>query len=122
MASLKKLVPFILLLAYPSILYAAPATLKELFLLIANLVKLTFPLLVGFALIVFFWGVSKLILYSDNEQKRREGINTIVWGLVALFVIVSVWGLVFVFTQTFFGVAEAPSFWNIPRDSAVGPF
>ena len=107
MASLKKLVPFILLLAYPSILYAAPATLKELFLLIANLVKLTFPLLVGFAL---------------NEQKRREGSNTIVWGLVALFVIVSVWGLVFVFTQTFFGVAEAPSFWNIPRDSAVGPF
>lgn len=110
MAVVKKLVLPILFLAYPSALYAAPATLKELFLLIAGLVNVVIPILVGLALLIFFWGVAKLVLYADNEQKRREGINTIIWGLVALFVIISVWGIVFLFTQTFFGVSGAPAF------------
>ena len=115
MSSFKKLVFFILLLAYPSAAFAAPATLKVLFLDIAKLFNAIIPILVALALLVFFWGVSKLILYADNEQKRREGINTIVWGLVALFVIVSVWGLVFVFTQTFFGTSGVPGFDVLPR-------
>lgn len=106
----KKLVPFTLLLIFPAAAYAAPATLKALFDLISGLVNFAIPVLVALALLVFFWGVSKLILYADNEQKRREGINTIIWGLVALFVIVSVWGIVFLFTQTFFGVNGASNF------------
>ena len=115
MSSFKKLIPFILLFVLPSALYAAPATLKDLFLLITGLFNAIIPVIVALALLVFFWGVSKLILYADNEQKRREGINTIVWGLVALFVIVSVWGLVFVFTQTFFGTSGVPGFDVLPR-------
>lgn len=114
MSSFKKLALFFLLLTFPAVLFAAPATLKDLFLLIAGLFNAIIPVLAAFALLVFFWGVSKLILYSDNEQKRREGINTIVWGLVALFVIVSIWGLVFVFTQTFFGTSGAPGFDVLP--------
>ena len=115
MTSVKKIVFPILLLAYPAVVYAShisipPATLKDLFLLIAELVNVVIPVLVGLALLIFFWGVAKLVLYADNEQKRREGINTIIWGLVALFVIISVWGIVFLFTQTFFGVSGAPAF------------
>lgn len=116
----KKLVPLILLIVFPIAVYAAPATIKDLFLLIALLFNKAIPVLVAIALLVFFWGVSKLILYADNETKRQEGINTIIWGLVALFVIVSVWGIVFVFTETFFGTSGVPSFWNIPRGS-IGP-
>ncbi|MCH7597830.1 hypothetical protein IID27_02160 [Patescibacteria group bacterium] len=111
----KKLVPLILLIVFPIAVYAAPATIKDLFLLIALLFNKAIPVLVAIALLVFFWGVSKLILYADNETKRQEGINTIIWGLVALFVIVSVWGLVFVFTQTFFGTSGVPGFDVLPR-------
>ena len=98
-----------------------PATLKDLFLLIADLFNKIIPVIVAIALLVFFYGISKLILYADNEQKRREGINTIIWGLIALFVIVSIWGIVFVFTGTFFGTSDVPSFFDLPRDSIIGP-
>ena len=119
MTKAKKVILFISLLSLPSVLYAAPTTLKDLFILIAQLFNAIIPVLVALAMLYFFWGVSKLILYNDNEQKRREGINTVIWGLIALFVIVSVWGLVFVFTQTFFGVSGVPGYNLLPSAGSL---
>jgi hypothetical protein len=59
------------------------------------------PLLITAAVVVFMWGVVQYILNADDSTKRSEGRSFIVWGLVALFVIVSVWGLVAVLQNTF---------------------
>lgn len=77
-------------------------TLADLFnflscLLYTNVV----PLLITAAVVVFMWGVTQYILNADDSTKRSEGRSFIVWGLVALFVIVSVWGLVAVLQNTF---------------------
>jgi len=59
------------------------------------------PLLVGVGLVVFIWGIIQYITAAGETEKRREGIQFMVWGLIGLFVIVSVWALVNVLVKTF---------------------
>jgi len=54
------------------------------------------------ALLFFFWGVARFILNADNEEKRREGKSIMVWGIVALFVMLFVWQIVNILANTFF--------------------
>lgn len=49
------------------------------------------PLVFTLALLMFFWGVVKYIRSDDKE----EGKKIMVWGIIALFVMSSVWGLVY---------------------------
>ena len=66
------------------------------------------PLIVlvsALALLYFLVGVSKYILHSGSEEKRAEGYHMMIYGIVALFVMVSVWGLVGVLANTFLGGA-----------------
>jgi len=65
------------------------------------------PLLISMAVIVFVIGVVKYIAGADEESKRTEGRNFMIYGLVALFVMVSVWGLVGVIQGTF-GLSNTP--------------
>lgn len=65
------------------------------------------PLLISMAVIVFVIGVVKYIAGADEEAKRTEGRNFMIYGLVALFVMVSVWGLVGVLQGTF-GMSNTP--------------
>lgn len=61
-------------------------------------------------LVVFFWGVVKYIKVTGGEEKA-EAKAIMFWGIIALFVMVSVWGLVQVLVNTFFGgsLPEVPS-------------
>ena len=61
---------------------------------IGRLVGLALPIVVGIALLVFFWGLVKFIFAQGNEEAKADGKKIMLWGLIALFVMVSVWGLV----------------------------
>jgi hypothetical protein len=53
------------------------------------------PLLFAIAFVVFIWGVFQyLILGAGNPDKRKEGVQLILWGIIGFFVMVSVWGMV----------------------------
>jgi sorbitol-specific phosphotransferase system component IIC len=52
------------------------------------------PVLVVLALLLFIWGIVRFISASGDEKAAEEGKNKMIWGIIALFVIVSVWGLV----------------------------
>jgi len=65
------------------------------------------PLLISISVIVFIVGVIKYISNGDDSAKREEGRNFIMYGLIGLFVIVSVWGLVGVLQGTF-GLGNTP--------------
>ncbi len=59
------------------------------------------PLIIGVAFIVFLWGVFKyFILGAANEDDRREGRQFVLWGLIGFVVIISVWGLVALVSNT----------------------
>lgn len=50
--------------------------------------------LTAFAVLYFVWGVILFIAQLENEQARAEGKKRMLWGIVALFVLVSTWGFV----------------------------
>ncbi len=75
--------------------------LKDLIKTLTDLVSLTIPLVAALALLAFFWGLAKFILNADDEESRKSGKQFMIWGIIALFVMVSVWGLVQVIAQTF---------------------
>ena len=60
-------------------------------------------LILALALLVFLWGLVKYMYKGDNDAERTKGKNFMAFGIVGLFVMVSVWGLVGILTGTFFG-------------------
>lgn len=68
------------------------------------------PLIFAVAFLAFIWGVyTYLILGAGNEEKRKEGKNFILYGLIGFFVMISVWGLVSILVNTFgFGNSSRP--------------
>ncbi len=60
------------------------------------------PLLFAVAVVMFLWGAIKFfLLESDEESKRTQGKQFMIWGVVALAVMISVWGLVNILGATF---------------------
>jgi hypothetical protein len=68
--------------------------LQTLITRIGDLVRLALPVVVGLALFGFFFGLAKFIFQSGDEKAVEEGKRIMKWGLVALFVMVSVWGII----------------------------
>jgi len=66
-----------------------------------SIMNLLVPLCVVLALIYFIYGMANYILESNNEAKKIEGKARMIWGSIALFVIISVWGLVTFIQVTF---------------------
>ena len=79
----------------PSLVFAQQlGNLETLVRSIGRLINLALPIVVAVALLAFFWGLVKFIFNATDEDKRKEGKQLMIWGLVGLFVMVSVWGLV----------------------------
>ena len=57
-------------------------------------------LIIGLTLVVFIWGIFKLIFAKENSKEREQARGYIVWGIIALAVMVSVWGLVNLLTSS----------------------
>lgn len=62
--------------------------------LIGCLLRGVIPILVTSAIIVFIYGIVTYIRNADNAEKRKEGNLFMLYGLIALFVMVSIWALV----------------------------
>ena len=54
---------------------------------------------VGFFL--FVWGLVQFILNLDNESGRTEGVKHMLWGIVGMFIMVSVYGIIMLLNSTF---------------------
>mgnify|MGYP001562450784 CR=1 FL=1 len=62
------------------------------------------PFIFALAVATFVWGVIKFfIINADEEAKRTQGKQFMVWGLIALTVMLSVWGLTRILSSSLFG-------------------
>jgi len=60
------------------------------------------PLIFALAIAAFVWGVVNFfIIGADEEAKRSQGKQFMIWGIIALAVMLSVWGLVRILGRTF---------------------
>jgi len=58
------------------------------------------PLLVTLSIVLFLWGVLKYFTSADSAKIKSEGAATMVWGIVLLLIVGSVWGFVNLFADT----------------------
>lgn len=81
---------------------AAVTTFKQLIddIIIGGILRPIVPLLIGLAVVVFIYGVIKTML-AEGGEKKEEGKQFMFWGIIGIFVMVSVWGLVTIVQKTF---------------------
>jgi len=59
------------------------------------------PVIFALSFLVFVWGVvNYFFLHGGEEAKREEGRMFILWGLIGLVVLFSVWGFVGILLST----------------------
>ncbi len=79
----------------PSFVFAAEA-LNNVYGIIQSIGKIIntiIPIVFGLILLFFFWGLAKYVFNAGDEDARKAGRGMMIWGIVALFVAASVWGL-----------------------------
>lgn len=77
---------------------------------LTNLGNTVVVLLISFAVIWIIVNVVRYLIAGGDGEKRKAGGLAILWGVVGLFVILSIWGLVAILKNTF------STNTNVPRD------
>ena len=99
MKIIKKLIPFGLM----TMPFAAGAaeSINDLFNLTEEILGKLAPTLIAVAVIILLIGIINYIRAGDDEEKRTKGKNEMLYGIIGLFVMVSIWGLVATLSGTF---------------------
>ena len=99
MKIIKKIIPFGLL-ALP---FAAGAveSANDLFNLIEEILGKLAPMLVAIAVIVLLVAIINYIRAGEDEEKREKAKSLMIYGIIGLFVMISLWGLVAILSGTF---------------------
>lgn len=58
------------------------------------------PMIITLAIIYFFWGLASYLM-KIGDGDRKKAIDTMIWGVVAIFVMVSIWGIIKLLQSTF---------------------
>ena len=49
--------------------------------------------MVALAVLFFLYGVMEFIAGAGNEEKRTQGKRHIIWGIIGIFIMISVFGI-----------------------------
>ncbi len=98
------------------VVFAADITIDFLFQRAALILNESVVVLVGLAVVVFFWGIVQYVMAAGDEKKMQTGRAYMVNGIIGLTVIVSMWGIVNLLIFTIFGQAGGGAFdFTIPQ-------
>jgi uncharacterized membrane protein len=78
------------------------------------------PFLVGLAVVVFFWFLVTFIWKGkDNPEEQKKGRAGMMYSLLAIFVMVSLWGII-TFIGGILGIGQGGSIsgFNLPGEGA----
>jgi hypothetical protein len=93
--------------------YATP--LGGVLAMILNLVSLASFIVGALALIWFFWGIIQYVLKGENIEKRAQSRDFMIYAVIGMFVMFSIWGLVNLVRNTFFRPGD-PAVHLLPGD------
>lgn len=77
---------------------------------IKSAINIILPVIISLGVLYFIWGVFQYVR-SNDSAKQEEARSYIIWSIIFITVMVSVWGLVNLITSTF----------NLDSDSAPPP-
>lgn len=72
-----------------------------------TLLNAAIGLLITLAIIAFFWGLVRYLFGAGSEGKT-EGLRIMLMGVITIFVMVSIWGLVRLLQSTFQVTSTTP--------------
>lgn len=81
---------------------AEPQNLTEIIGLFTSIGLSIIPFLGAVAFLVFVWGVARFIRSAGNEKEIKDSKNLLIWGVIGMFVLITIWGIIS-FLQTEFG-------------------
>lgn len=84
-------------LALPSI--AGAASLFDTLSLANTFLNALIGLFITLAIVVFFWGLIKYLM--NMGENKAEGLQIMMYGVIAIFVMVSIWGIIRLLQNTF---------------------
>jgi hypothetical protein len=61
------------------------------------------PIIIGLAVVFFLWGIVQFVMAGDDEGARAKGKSHMLWGIIAILVMVSLWGII-ALLQTVFNI------------------
>ena len=75
--------------------------IDDVFTIVQQFITRATPFLIGLAVFVIIFGVFKYILNAGDEEEVKKARWYILWGVVGVFVMISIWGLVNILYDTF---------------------
>jgi hypothetical protein len=88
-------------------------TIQAILTKVSDIMGLLIPMALSAALIAFFWGMTKFLMKGEGYQ---EGKDLMIGGILALFVMVSIWGIVALLQRTL-GISSVT---RVPAPSICG--
>lgn len=79
---------------------ASAQTLLNTLALVSTFLNSLVYLFITLAIVVFFWGLIKYVLFAGPEGKQ-EALQLMLYGVAAIFVMVSIWGIIRLLQSTF---------------------
>ena len=71
----------------------------SLFANVRSILNAVVPIIIALGVVYILWGIIQSYTRGD-EEKRKEGHMKVLYGIIALFVMVSIWGLVNILVGT----------------------
>lgn len=104
-----KILGTLLILAVPTVvLAAAPKTFQELASYIVTILDTASGILIIAGVVVYFFGISTN-LFKAGEESSQNLKTQLMWGLIVLFVMVSIWGILKLLQETLFVTGNGSS-------------
>jgi len=100
-----RLTTLISVLTLPISAYAAPTTFKGLVDLFIGFIESTIPVVISLVLLFFLINITRFILNSGDSGVRESAKQSILWGVIALTVLFTLWGIIY-FLGDSFGLRE----------------
>lgn len=86
---------------FPIVAFAQEEGISGLISAAQTLINQLIPLTASLTLLAFFWGLAKYIFNAGNEEAQEQGKRVMVGGIVALFLIASIGGIVGFLVEAF---------------------
>lgn len=103
----------LLILCTPTLTYAQSPTIGSTIDFLGTIFELLVDLGMVAAVAAFLWGMVKFIWNAEDPKAQEAGKQVMIWGMIALFVMVALWGIVgFLQGSLFSSGLSSPS--NIP--------
>lgn len=92
---------------------ASAATIQDTLKTVSDIINMLVPIILALAIVFFLWGVLQYVTKAGEEKDAAR--DQMLWGIIAIAVMVSIWGLVGILRSTF-NVTD-----NTPLTPAVVP-